>query len=83
MQKILGIKVEVAHRALDDVDTTVKVFQCNDRYVKRTEEQRTLEDIDQVAADPAAKAEEYKTLQTYHAIIIGERLCRTYGTYID
>ncbi len=31
----LGIKVDVAHRALDDVDTTVKVFNVMLKYAKR------------------------------------------------
>ena len=55
----LGIKVEVAHRALDDVDTTVKVFKV---MLKMLEERgaKTIEDIDKVAADEQAKKEEYK-----------------------
>jgi len=69
--KNLGIKVEVAHRALDDVDTTVKVFKVmldmlKERGVK------TLEDIELYAADDLAKKEEYKKLKTYHAIILAK-----------
>ena len=33
---------------------------------------KKLEDIDNVAADPVAKAEEYKKLKTYHAIILAK-----------
>ena len=67
----LGIKVEVAHRALDDVDTTVKVFNVMIDMLKKKGAKK-LEDIDQVAADPVAKAEEYKKLKTYHAIILAK-----------
>ena len=67
----LGIKVEVAHRALDDVDTTVKVFNVMIDMLKEKGAKK-LEDIDQVAADPVAKAEEYKKLKTYHAIILAK-----------
>ena len=67
----LGIKVEVAHRALDDVDTTVKVFNVMIDMLKEKGAKK-LEDIDNVAADPVAKAEEYKKLKTYHAIILAK-----------
>ena len=67
----LGIKVEVAHRALDDVDTTVKVFNVMIDMLKEKGAKR-IEDIDLVAADPEAKAEEYKKLKTYHAIILAK-----------
>jgi DNA polymerase-3 subunit alpha (Gram-positive type) len=66
--KNLGIKVEVAHRALDDVDTTVKVFKIMLEKVKERGAE-TLEDIDIYGSDEAAKKEEYKKLKTYHAII--------------
>ena len=67
----LGIKVEVAHRALDDVDTTVKVFnvmldKLRDRGVTKVEE------IDTIGRDEEAKKEEYKKLNTYHAIILAK-----------
>ncbi len=67
----LGIKVEVAHRALDDVDTTVKVFnvmldKLRDRGVT------TVEEIDTIGRDENAKKEEYKKLNTYHAIILAK-----------
>ena len=67
----LGIKVEVAHRALDDVDTTVKVFNVMIDMLKEKGAKK-IEDIDNVAADPEAKAEEYKKLKTYHAIILAK-----------
>ncbi len=67
----LGIKVDVAHRALDDVDTTVKVFRIMlDMLAKRGA--KTVDDIDKVAADEQAKKEEYKKLKTYHAIILAK-----------
>ena len=67
----LGIVVEVAHRALDDVDTTVKVFyvmiqKLKDRGVTK------LEEIDTIGRDEEAKKEEYKKLNTYHAIILAK-----------
>ena len=67
----LGIKVEVAHRALDDVDTTVKVFNVMVDMLK--EKGATIvEDIDRVAASKESKKEEYKKLKTYHAIILAK-----------
>lgn len=44
----LGIEVLVAHRALDDVDTTVKVFRV---MLNMLEEKgaKTIEDIDKLA----------------------------------
>ena len=67
----LGIKVEVAHRALDDVDTTVKVFNVMIDMLK--EKGATIvEDIDRVAASKESKKEEYKKLKTYHAIILAK-----------
>lgn len=69
--KNLGIKVEVAHRALDDVETTVKVFNIMLGMLKERGAQ-TIEDIDIFACDEAAKKEEYKKLKTYHAIIFAK-----------
>jgi len=69
--KNLGIKVEVAHRALDDVDTTVKVFNVMLEKLKERGAQ-TLQDIDIYGSDEAAKKEEYKKLKTYHAIIFAK-----------
>ncbi|MDD3224980.1 MAG: DNA polymerase III subunit alpha [Clostridium sp.] len=69
--KKLGIKVEVAHRALDDVDTTVKVFKV---MLEELKERGTkeLEDIDKYGRDEEAKKEEFKKLKTYHAIILAK-----------
>ena len=67
----LGIVVEVAHRALDDVDTTVKVFNVMLDMLKERGAKK-LEDIDEVSADSEAKKEEYKKLKTYHAIILAK-----------
>ena len=67
----LKIKVEVAHRALDDVDTTVKVL----REMMKTLKERgakTVGDIATKCEDEKAKAEEYKRLQPYHAIILAK-----------
>ena len=69
--KNLGIKVEVAHRALDDVDTTVKVFNIMVDMLKERGAM-TLEDIERYASDDKAKKEEYKKLKTYHAIILAK-----------
>ncbi len=69
--KNLGIKVEVAHRALDDVGTTVKVFNIMVDMLKERGVE-TLEDIDLKAADEAARKDEYKKLKTYHAIILAK-----------
>ncbi|AWI04229.1 DNA polymerase III subunit alpha [Clostridium drakei] len=69
--KNLGIKVEVAHRALDDVDTTVKIFNVMLEKLKERGAQ-TLQDVDVYGSDEAAKKEEYKKLKTYHAIILAK-----------
>ncbi|MBR3255912.1 MAG: PolC-type DNA polymerase III [Clostridia bacterium] len=67
----LGIKVEVAHRALDDVDTTVKVFNVMMQMLK-DKGAKTIDNIDLLAADEETKKEEYKKLKTYHAIILAK-----------
>ena len=67
----LGIKVEVAHRALDDVDTTVKVFNVMMDMLKKRGAKK-LDDIDKVSRTEEAKKEEYKKLKTYHAIILAK-----------
>ncbi len=61
----LGIKVEVAHRALDDVDTTVKVFHV---MIEKLKEKgvKKVEDIDKIEEGKA----DYKKLPSYHAIIL-------------
>ena len=63
----LGIKVEVAHRALDDVDTTVKVFNVMLNMLKE-KGIITLDDIDIKLSGSA----DYKSLPTYHAIILAK-----------
>ena len=65
----LGIKVEVAHRALDDVDTTVKVFRIMLDMLKE-KGAKTVDDIDKVAVDEQSEKEAYKKLPVYHAIIL-------------
>ena len=67
----LKIKVEVAHRALDDVDTTVKVFNVMINMLKERGAKK-VQDIDVVSVDEASKKEEYKKLNTYHAIILAK-----------
>ncbi|MBD7909966.1 DNA polymerase III subunit alpha [Clostridium cibarium] len=69
--KNLGIKVEAAHRALDDVDTTVKVFNIMIDKLKERGAQ-TLEDIDIYASDEESKKVSYKKVKTYHAIILAK-----------
>ena len=58
----LGIKVEVAHRALDDVDTTVKVFNVMIQKLK-DKGATTVEEIDTMGKDEQAAKEEYKKLK--------------------
>lgn len=67
----LGIKVEVAHRALDDVDTTVKVFNVMTKMLKE-KGAKTVDDIDKVAADEEFVKDAYKKLPAYHAIILAQ-----------
>ena len=62
----LGIKVEVAHRALDDVDTTVKVFNVMLKMLK-DKGIKTLEEMDK----EEGKAN-FKKLKSYHAIILAK-----------
>ncbi|MDO5516153.1 MAG: DNA polymerase III subunit alpha, partial [Clostridium sp.] len=69
--KNLNIKVEVAHRALDDVDTTVKVFNVMMDMLKERGAV-TLADIDKYAADEESKKVQYKKVKTYHAIILAK-----------
>lgn len=63
----LGIKVDVAHRALDDVDTTVKVFKIMLDMLKE-KGVKTVDDIDNLEE----RKVDYKKLQTYHAIILAK-----------
>ncbi|MBR2743909.1 MAG: PolC-type DNA polymerase III [Clostridia bacterium] len=67
----LGIKVEVAHRALDDVDTTVKVFKIMIDMLKERGAKK-IEDFDKVAVAEYLKKDEYKKLPSYHAIILAK-----------
>ncbi|AGF56766.1 DNA polymerase III PolC-type [Clostridium saccharoperbutylacetonicum N1-4(HMT)] len=69
--KNLGIKVEVAHRALDDVDTTVKVFNIMLEILKERGAE-SVEEIDLYAADEDAQKVAYKKVRTYHAIILAK-----------
>lgn len=66
----LGIKVEIAHRALDDVDTTVKVFNVMMEMLKE-KGAKTIDDIDIVSDDGNSK-DAYKKLPSYHAIILAK-----------
>ena len=63
----LGIVVEVAHRALDDVDTTVKVFNIMISMLKE-KGAKTWDDVDSLEIGKA----DYKLLPTYHAIILAK-----------
>ena len=67
----LGIKVEVAHRALDDVDTTVKVFNVMLEKLRKRGVTK-LEEIDTIGRDEASRKEEFKKARTYHAIILAK-----------
>ena len=63
----LGITVEVAHRALDDVDTLVKVFKV---MLKMLSEKgvNKVEDIDKIETEKV----DFKKLPSYHAIILAK-----------
>ncbi len=63
----LGITVEVAHRALDDVDTLVKVFKVMLEMLAK-KGVKTVEDIDKLEAGNA----DFKKLPSYHAIILAK-----------
>lgn len=67
----LGIKVEVAHRALDDVDTTVKVFWVMLDMLKE-KGAKTVNEIDTVALSTETQKEAYKKMPSYHAIILAK-----------
>ena len=67
----LKIKVEVAHRALDDVDTTVKVLKEMMKTLKERGAKKVI-DIALKCEDEKTKADEYKRLKTYHAIILAK-----------
>ena len=63
----LGIKVDVAHRALDDVITLVKVFKVMIDMLKE-QGAKKIEDIDELGAGKA----DFKKLPSYHAIILAK-----------
>ncbi len=63
----LGIKVEVAHRALDDVITLVKVFKVMQDLIKENGA-KTVDDIDKIWEGKA----DFKKLPSYHAIILAK-----------
>jgi len=65
----LGIKVEVAHRALDDVLTLVKVFNVMLEKLKEKDVQ-TVTEIDTKCSGEI----NVKNLQSYHAIILTKNL---------
>ncbi len=61
----LGIQVDVAHRALDDVKTLVKVFKVMLQQLKE-KDVKTIEDIDKVFKENF----NIKKAETYHAVIL-------------
>ena len=63
----LGIRVDVAHRALDDVITLVKVFKVMQDMLKE-KGAKTVNDIDLLEAGKA----DFKKLPSYHAIILAK-----------
>ena len=67
----LGIEVDVAHRALADVDTTVKVFNV---MLKKLKDKgiNIVDEIDSATKDPEAQKEEFKKQRSYHAIILAK-----------
>ena len=67
----LGIEVDVAHRALADVDTTVKVFNV---MLKKLKDKgiNTVDEIDSARKDSEAQKEEFKKQRSYHAIILAK-----------
>lgn len=63
----LGIQVDVAHRALDDVYTLVKVFKVMLDMLKE-KGAKTIEDIDKLEEGNA----DFRKLPSYHAIILAK-----------
>ncbi len=63
----LGIKVDVAHRALADVETLVAVFNVMIEQLKE-KEIFELRDLDKILS----KDVNFKTLPTYHAIVLAK-----------
>lgn len=68
----LGIRVDVAHRALDDVKTLVKVFEVMLKNLK-DKGAKTLNDIDNIYKEEI----NLKHLPTYHAVILTKDYVRT------
>ncbi len=67
----LGIKVEVAHRALDDVKTTVQVFnKMMELLIEKGV--KTVDDVDILSSSEETKKEAFKKLNTYHIIILAK-----------
>ncbi len=64
----LEIKVDVAHRALDDVKTLVQVFNVMIEKLKENGA-KTVNDIDNCIGNDA---DSYKKLPSYHAIILAK-----------
>ncbi len=62
----LGIKVDVAHRALDDVKTLVAVFNEIIKIAKEDKKATTIDDFDN------AFETDFKKLPSYHAIILAQ-----------
>ncbi len=67
----LGIKVEVAHRALDDVDTTVKVLNKMMQEIKAKGIEK-LDEIDRKLVSEDVKIRTWKKTPYYHAIILAK-----------
>lgn len=67
----LGIEVTVAHRALDDVDTTVKIFKIMMEKLKE-KGVKTIDEIKLLASDEKAKQEAFKKINTRHIIILAK-----------
>ena len=63
----LGIKVDVAHRALDDVKTLVQVFNVMLEHLKNKKIE-TLDEFDEVSKGEI----NLKNLPSYHAIILAK-----------
>ena len=61
----LGIQVDVAHRALDDVITLMKVFKVMLEMLAQKKVKK-VEDIDRIVGKEA----DFKKLPSYHAIIL-------------
>ncbi|MBO5397329.1 MAG: PolC-type DNA polymerase III [Clostridia bacterium] len=61
----LGIKVDVAHRALDDVKTLVEVFKVMIEEAKKVDATHIIDFDNKFEVD-------YKKLPSYHAIIIAK-----------